>query len=732
MSHAYQDDRAFRAFNDRRHALETSTATWGSTVLATLAGFIFVFKALEALGFPVWLWVHTARARIGVLGRISTPPAFEETTFESGAPATIMRKGRKMMGSLLGLNGTNLLQKGVKGVRALSTSTGASDIPPGLGNWDNSCFQNSVIQGLASLPSLRRYLSESTAEHSSLGADTTTGALCDIIRQLSNPNHPGGHFWIRGKLKNMSTFQQQDAQEYYSKVLDALDKEAQSASKRVRRSSSSWSELTKSLGVASSSTEPAIRHNPLDGLLAQRVGCTTCGYSEGLQLISFNCLTVSLGGSGSICDIRDCLDEFTTLEYIEGVECAKCTLLHHRNAIAGLAGINEAYAARLQAVEQALENDDFDDKTLVKKFNILKKNWRTTTKSKQAVIARPPKALVMHVNRSIFDEWTGYQRKNEANVQYPSLLDLGNWCLGKKLSDTNAPNSALEEWPRDPTKSMLGDTHTEPVLDSPFQYRLRAAVTHSGTHGSGHYVCYRPHPTQAEFTQDMDEGEETAEAAEQWWRFSDESVWAVAEDQAAHQGNVFMLFYERIDEPISLTSDDPEAPLAAVPIPGDMPLPPSDVVSVLEAVDSTIAAIPLPVDDDDDDLAVPDLTSTDAPTPPTSVPEPSTPVERPPTPPSFKSKSKRIESDTSAYLTPPPDTPTTTPTDPPSTTPSETDSEDTQDTSSTVMTPKDETTMTFDASQLKISPRMHLMRTAGESPSRGRGNSMSLPMVTAT
>lgn len=32
------------------------------------------------------------------------------------------------------------------------------DAPPGLGNWDNSCYQNSVLQGLASVNSLRKYL----------------------------------------------------------------------------------------------------------------------------------------------------------------------------------------------------------------------------------------------------------------------------------------------------------------------------------------------------------------------------------------------------------------------------------------------------------------------------------------------------------------------------------------------------------------------------------------------
>ncbi|KAF1957757.1 cysteine proteinase [Byssothecium circinans] len=673
-----------------------------------------------------------AGEKIGMLRLVGATSSAEESP-EDGAQTTVMQRGGNVLGTLFGLKGANLLQKGVRGIRSLSMSTGSSETPPGLGNFDNSCFQNSVIQGLAALPSLREYLSKTVAQNTSLDTDTTNGALSDIIRQLSNPNHSGGHFWIRGKLKNMSTFQQQDAQEYYSKILDALDKEVQTASNSMRRFSSSWSEVAKSLGGVGTTTsdekvapeeqvseQPTIMPNPLDGLLAQRVGCINCGYTEGLQLIPFNCLTVSLGGS-SMYDIRDCLDEYTTLEHIEGVECAKCTLLRYRDTIAGLAAKSEMYASKLQAIEEALEDDDFDDKTIVKKFNILKKNWTTTTKSKQAVIARAPKALVMHVNRSIFDEWSGYQRKNEAHVSYPAILDLGNWCLGKRPSETNAPDNATEEWPRDPKKSMLGDASAE-VSDSPFQYRLRAAVTHSGTHGSGHYVCFRPHPKKPTLHEDEDGEIEEQGVGEQWWRFSDESVWPVAEEQA-HQGNVFMLFYERIDEPLSMVRDDTITSLIAHPMAEDLPLPPSDIVSAANTIDTTAVDIPLP-EDSDDEFSLPELASANTPTPPLSIAEPTTPIAHSPTPPH-----EPTELSTSAYPTPPPETP---PTEQPSATPSEADSDGTQDTHSTTMTSEDEATVTFDASQLKLSPRLHLMRTAGDSPARGRGNRTSLPMVTAT
>lgn len=409
----------------------------------------------------------------------------------------------------------------------------------------------------------------------------------------------------------MSTFTQQDAQEYYSRILDELEKEVTKASRSKRRTSVSWAEATKSLTLPETGgdekegekkeveeksdapeEQPKVTPNPLDGLLAQRVGCTVCGYSEGLSMIPFNCITVSLGRNRSGYDIRECLDEYTDLEYIEGVECSKCTLLKLKSTLTPLAQAKpeSPFATRLQAVQEALDDEKLDDKTLIKTFNIPKKNWVKSEKSKQAVIARAPRSLVLHVNRSIFDETTFAQYKNNAGVSYPSVLDLGNWCLGTHPSDSQKPDMDLEEWPRDPRKSMLAGGNV--TTTSPFQYKLRAAVTHFGTHGNGHYVCYRPHPrlVRKQSTEDQveddseDDGENKQDredeeedqstlTEEQWWRFSDDSVYAVSE-QEAHQGNVFMLFYERIDESTP-SNIDTSAAVETLAVTSDAPLPPS-------------------------------------------------------------------------------------------------------------------------------------------------------------
>lgn len=730
MSH--NDYLTFEEFN-RRSATPQSHTTPAAVGIAVIAGIATLFKFLDFLGYPLWFWIRqfAHKMALEIVRAVSPAPSLDSEASDDTA------QSGGMMGNLFGM-GASALSKGVRGV-ASALSRGPSDVPPGLGNYDNSCYQNSVIQGLASLPSLREYLTKTTTEHASLTAETTNGALLDMISQLNDPDKRGQHFWIRGKLKSMSTFTQQDAQEYYSRILDELDKELKKATSSKRRTSVSWAEATKSLSSPAaddkekeenaetseaSTAQPKATPVPLEGSLAQRVGCTTCGYSEGLSLIPFNCITVSLGRNRSGYDVRELLDEYTDLEYIEGVECAKCTLLKLKNTLTPLAAKpNSPFVARLQAVQEALDDEDLKDTTLTKTFNIPKKNWVKSEKSKQAVIARAPKSLVLHINRSIFDETTFAQYKNNAGVSYPSTLDLGEWCLGTQPSGSQKPDldPKTEEWPRDPKKSMLAGA--EATTPSPFQYKLRAAVTHFGTHGNGHYVCYRPHPRpvrKAEEGKDIEEEEEKEEEAdnesidgkeedtrsvgeteqqeqeegekpilseEQWWRFSDDTVYAVSE-QEAHQGNVFMLFYERIDESVPAI-DEANATSETLAVAEDAPLPPASITVSLEQTEEAVE-IPLPDTDSTSDFIPPSVLPT-APTPPTLASS---------NPPTDDTEASEAEPEADAEV--------------------ETEAEADAEIEAKTKTP----------TPPKLSP--HTMRTAGNASARGQGSRASLPLVSAT
>lgn len=498
------------------------------------------------------------------------------------------------MRRVLGLDGAGIMTT-VQRTRTLSNlgsvfKAKPSDSLPGLGNWDNSCYQNSVLQGLAAMESLPAFLDQVIDSNVS---QPTKSALRETIRNLNDPANVGKTLWTPGELKSMSSWQQQDAQEYFSKISDELDNDT---AKDVNTKSSNfgldglhWSKRDASQSTSvdrAKSIEPTnqasgvkskisqlpaelnslIVQNPLEGLLAQRVGCQRCGYVEGLSLVPFNCLTVPLGKQW-IYDVRACLDEYTALEPIPGVECTKCTLLHAEQSLLKVMSsipdkgqdegtttedkpsqnLLESLRERLKGVKQALEDEDFTDNAL-KRCQIPAKNRVSTTKTRQAVIARAPRSLVIHVNRSNFNELTGVQSKNLADVRYPQLLDLAPWCLGQGPGSQDA-DDVSESWSVDPSESMLTDGDLDD-MSCGRPYVLRAVITHYGRHENGHYICYRKSRFSAEVDlQDKDEEKQS------WWRLSDEEVTEVDIGTVLSQGGVFMLFYEQVTSLINAVGE---------------------------------------------------------------------------------------------------------------------------------------------------------------------------------
>ncbi|KAJ5312612.1 hypothetical protein PENANT_c007G11297 [Penicillium antarcticum] len=452
--------------------------------------------------------------------------------------------------------------------------------PPGLGNWDNSCYQNSIIQGLASLESLATFLENNIKSLSDKVHLSKHEALSDIIACLNNPSNNGTKLWIPGDLKSMSSWQQQDAQEYFSKLVDQIDLEVQLGSQgatsnmglkiagreeNIVRDNSPEMSTSEESDSAWTSSKASCR-NPLEGLLAQRVGCMECGWTEGLSLIPFNCLTVPLGPKFEY-DLVDCLGQYMTLEPIDGVECAKCTLLQYHQRLSEMfAGFEEGEMqspnakksqfadalkadtlSRLQAVKAALEGNNISDTTL-KDCRIPAKNRVSTTKSRQAVIARSPQCLTVHINRSLFDENTGMLTKNHAAVRFPQIIDLNDWCLGTQSPDK--ADEAPERWETNPSKSMLPQPG-EAVQVPSRRYILRAIVTHYGRHENGHYICYRKYST-LDFPDPVPDhilqSDGDQEKPERWYQLSDGDVTMVSEGHVMSQGGAFMLFYEAMDD----------------------------------------------------------------------------------------------------------------------------------------------------------------------------------------
>ncbi|KAK5682434.1 ubiquitin-specific protease ubp1 [Elasticomyces elasticus] len=548
----YRDRASYQALR-----LPTAYPSPGATLGYSILALYLIHQALAYLNYPilslpelVWnAFVYLVPVRL-----LLDSERRQQLREQGGMSQMQAAKSEALRRMVLG--GGALSHKLVGGeglMRRMSTLPGndqpTSDAPPGLGNWDNSCYQNSVLQGLASLGSLTGYL-----QRAGVDAESTNVSLQDTIAKLNDASNNGKQLWTPAKLKSMSSWQQQDAQEYFSKIMDDLDKEAARAIAADKAKPGLEGAVHETSPDAQRDDSTTVR-NPLEGLLAQRVACTRCGFSEGLSMIPFNCLTVPLGLDAT-CHIGDCLDEYTKLEDINEVDCPKCTLVRAEGQLKQMIPSSEDVeetenstartlslppelrmlaAKRLEAIRNALENDDFADKTLNDACQIPRKAHVSTTKTRQAVIGRAPQSLVVHVNRSVFDEMTGVQRKNYASVRYPMVLNLAEWML------SHGSNGQA-------TRSMLEDAQNEDVL-----YRLRAVVTHYGRHENGHYICYRRHPLRP--AAETDDGSDAdVDQREQWWRLSDEDVSAVTEDNVLDQGGVFMLFYER--EAVSNVPED--------------------------------------------------------------------------------------------------------------------------------------------------------------------------------
>lgn len=429
--------------------------------------------------------------------------------------------------------------------------------PPGLGNWDNSCYQNSVLQGLASLPAFRTFISLSLERMGQQDEASTHSSLQDLMGRLISTENDAGTLWTPSVLKSMDSWQQQDAQEYFSKLMDTLDKEISKSVKRTK--------LKLGFEAAALTPGPPLEKtlplsNPLEGLLAQRVACKKCGHAEGLSLLPFNCLTVNMGRQHEY-DLEELLDQHTALEDIEGVECIKCTLLRARSQLGQLlvktaasgmpdesteaSKISDIAEARLAAIQKVFDDDSFSENGILKRCSIPAKNQVSSVKSKQVVLARPPKILVIHINRSLFDDF-GNQRKNTANVRFPPVLNISRWCLGVKSS--SAENHEFEQWSMASTKSMLPLAEAE-LLNIPTSYELRCVVTHYGRHENGHYVAYGKRQSRLSQTTSGPDPAKHDAMAEQWYCFNDEVVTTVPEDGVLDRGNAFMLFYETMEGP---------------------------------------------------------------------------------------------------------------------------------------------------------------------------------------
>lgn len=133
-----------------------------------------------------------------------------------------------------------------------------------------------------------------------------------------------------GYHSNIMNREQQDAQELFQIISSALSSEENTIQKlQSTRPLVDLEFLKKLVGMESSNLDHQVKKmesNPMIGMLASRLSCMQCGYTEAVRHFTFDNLSLSLPSAHS-CNIEDCLQQYITLESLNDVVCRKCSLI---------------------------------------------------------------------------------------------------------------------------------------------------------------------------------------------------------------------------------------------------------------------------------------------------------------------------------------------------------------------------------------------------------------------
>ncbi|KAF9389529.1 hypothetical protein CPB97_011169 [Podila verticillata] len=526
------------------------------------------------------------------------------------------------------------LQNQLDASEVSSTTTFKESLPPtlhvvrGLVNTGNSCFLNSVLQALSALSSLQPYLESllTRADDLKLPIEDSqvTEALLDTIETLQEPQ--SAHKSLRprtfvsaleaarsrdpkasGYSSNIMNRDQQDAQELFQIVSSALSAEELNIQKLQATRPLMDVDLLESLVKDTRSQHKDKLSNPMVGMLASRLSCIQCGYTEAIRHFAFDNLSLSIPSTYS-CSIEDCLQQFINLESLNDVVCRKCSLLATLNRLReevkrldsspskntnastnnirqrrkSMAPVKQHYSSdsesdldleydRQQSVNYTTAERAAMMTKVVQQQHALLTAIRSDVQAslpditlaktvsphctKQVMIGKAPPVLCLHFQRSQYSPY-GTVSKNNCRINFPEYLDLSPFCTsGVLLTRPNVPMSVSDE----ELASMGYQPSATP--NKKIMYKLQSVVVHYGGHSYGHFIAYRRKPasmvSKVDPSQRVPPSQRTSRAgmfmgsqAEDWFRISDETVESVTLGDVLG-ANPYMCLYERVEEEVS-------------------------------------------------------------------------------------------------------------------------------------------------------------------------------------
>ena len=306
--------------------------------------------------------------------------------------------------------------------------------------------------------------------------------------------------------------------------------------------------------------------SPLSGFMGSRLECCECHHVRPIHDSPFLEIPVvptaiskpmKMASCGS-CSLDQCLQEFTEVERVHGVNCRSCSIQ------AELKDLQEEIDMLQEAMDSILARgcDESETLALQEEWKIIRDRFdflesidpdedvdmddegvnstdpqksipepRKVDHEKRLMVTRLPPVLCLHVKRLHFNPATDHMAKSTQHIDFQEYLDLRHLYAGGGENEDEVCGS-------EDVKVRVGVGEDASLR----KYRLMSVIEHRGNAFSGHYLTYRRVVDQTLNCVNPSTGRpSTAD----WAVVSDERISYISWNDV-RQCNAYMLIYEAI------------------------------------------------------------------------------------------------------------------------------------------------------------------------------------------